>query len=79
MEKKKTDAERIFEEIGELLEYRPENLMVMILVKVEAYGEAKYQEGIEDAIEADVHPDIEEAMSARAEALHEARMEVEGY
>ena len=75
MEKKKTDAECIFEEIMELLEYRPENLMVMVLVKVEAYGEAKYQEGIEDAIEADVHPDIDEEMRARAEEYYEARSE----
>jgi hypothetical protein len=45
------------------------------MAKVTEYGEAKYQEGIEDAIEADVHPDIDDEMRARAEEYHEARME----
>jgi len=78
MEKKKTDAERIYEEIEELLEYKPKNLMVQVLAKVEEYGTAKYQEGIEDAIEADVHPDIDEEMRARAEEYYEALREAYG-
>lgn len=78
MEKKKTDAECIYEEIEQLVSTGPEPDIEAIMTKVVQYGAFKYGEGIEDAIEADVHPDIEEAMSARAEALHEARMEVEG-
>jgi len=78
MEKKKTNAERIYEEIEELLEYKPKNLMVQVLAKVEEYGTAKYQEGIEDAIESDVHPDIDEEMRARAEEYYEALREAYG-
>jgi hypothetical protein len=76
MEKKKTEAECIYEEIEKfilLMGTYPVGSDVMN--NVLKYGEAKYQEGIEDAIEADVHPDIQEEMREAAAEYHEARME----
>lgn len=79
MEKRISDAERILGEIKLMLQKeaagRKLEHLSFILVKIAEYGEAKYKEGIEDAIEADVHPDIDEEMRAQAEEYHEARME----
>ena len=75
MEEKRTDAERIYEEIKLMVSTGPEPELNAIMSKVLEYGNANYQEGIEDAIDADVHPDIEEEMRVRAEEYHEARSE----
>jgi len=76
---KKADSNHILGEIKKMLQQeaagRKLEHLSFILAKIAEYGEAKYQEGIEFAIEADVHADIDEEMRARAEEYHEARME----
>jgi hypothetical protein len=65
----------IFNEIIEVLrrELNPE-VAEELLIKIQRYGQLRYEEGLEEIGEPD-EGDIEEKMRARAEEWHEAMME----